>query len=141
LCTEAIESFLDLPDYDCVQDMTTQVAANDPPKLLIAGVSVSVRPEVILRGNDKNGKPTVGAIKLYIGKSNPLTEESASYITTTVHQYVEEQIANGVAVVYQKCSVLDVFAQKCFTAPKSYVRRRRDIEAGCEEIARAWPVA
>jgi hypothetical protein len=140
LCIEAIESFLDFADYECVEGMTAQVASNDPPKLPIAGVSVSVRPELILRGNDKNSKPTVGAVKLYIGKSNPLTDESAAYITTTVHQYIEEQFARGNAVVYQKCSVVDVFAQQCFSAPKSYIRRRRDVEAGCEEIARAWPV-
>jgi hypothetical protein len=36
--------------------------------------------------------------------------------------------------------VIDVFNQEVYAAPRAYRRRQMDIEAACEEIARAWPV-
>ena len=141
-CIEALESMLDIEDFDCLKDMTVHHGHSDPQKMVIAGVSISVRPELILRGTDRTGRPTVGAVKLCIGKSKPLDAESASYLTTLVHKYIEDTVAKSdeIALV-QRCYVLDVFAKECFCAPRSFTRRRQDIEAACQEIARAWPLA
>jgi len=106
--------------------------------LLVAAVQVSVRPDVIIRSTNRSGGQTVGAIKLYFPKTISLSDDAGAYIATTLHQYVNEYFSAYGTADYRRCHVVDVFGQQIFTAPPSFIRRRRDIEAACEEIARAW---
>ena len=62
--------------------MAAEIGQADPRKLTVAGVDISVRPEVVLRGKDRLGNPTVGAVKLYIGKTFPLSDDAAAYVAT-----------------------------------------------------------
>jgi hypothetical protein len=140
LCTEAIESFMDCDNFGFMGDMTVSAGATDQPKLQVANVSISVRPEILLEGSDRTGERIFGAVKLYIGKTIPLTRESGAYVATTLHQYVDEQFGSKGTAGHRKCVVLDVFANELYEAPRAFQRRREDIEAACEEISRAWPV-
>lgn len=138
LCAEAIMAFLGFVDSLSLDGLEPQRGDTCPPKLDIAGVAVSVRPEVLITGKDRKGEPLNGAIKLYISKTTPLTPEAAEYVATTVHQFVSDYRGEAGKTDYRLCYVLDVFNKKVFSAPRSHVRRRADIEAACEEIARAW---
>jgi hypothetical protein len=138
LCIEAIERFMDFESFDFLKGFQAVLGNSDPPKLTVSGVEISVCPEIILRGKGKNGSPIVGGVKLYIGKTIPLKDDSAAYVTTTLHQYVERFFENQGAVSHRHCHVLDIFAGEVYCAPKSYQARRGDISAACEEISRAW---
>jgi hypothetical protein len=138
LCAEAISSFLEFVDGISLEGFELRRGDAAPPKLDIAGVSVSVRPEVLISGNSRKGDRITGAIKLYISKTTPLTGEAGEYVATTVHQFVKDNQLDEGKADFRLCYVVDVFNKKLFSAPRSHVRRRSDIEAACEEIARAW---
>jgi hypothetical protein len=137
LCGEAMSRFLDIADHVDLGGMKAAVGGNDQPRLELAGLEVSVRPEVILRGRNPQGAPTAGAIKLYFSKTIPLSEQGGAYIAAAVHQFVETHIEPGHADP-RYCQVIDVFGGQVFRAPRALVRRRNDLVAACEEIVRAW---
>jgi hypothetical protein len=119
-------------------DFVLKAGPNSAQRLNIAKVEVSVRPEIIIRGTYRKQK-FVGAIKLYIGKTNPLTEDSGEYVSTVLHQYLEEIVAKDDEKVDPKyCFVIDIFREKIYTAPRSHKQRRKDVVAACEEIAVRW---
>ncbi|MEM7532284.1 MAG: hypothetical protein AAF639_08910 [Chloroflexota bacterium] len=140
-CSKALDSFLEFYKPAMIEGYEVEAGDPHPPKLEVAGVQISVRPDLILRGTDRKGNPTVGAIKLYIAKTKPLDEESGLIIATSVHQYIEHVSPEGTKAPLKASMVVDVFAQKIYHAPRSYISRRKDIEAACEEVARAWSTA
>jgi hypothetical protein len=137
LASEALQSFLEMADAIDLDGLSGTVGRNDQPRLSIGGLEVSVRPEVLLSGTDRHGRPTAGALKLYFSKTSPLTEDSAAYIAAAVQAFVEAHLQPAHAEP-RNCRVIDVFGQKVYTAPRASARRRNDLAAACEEIARAW---
>ena len=140
LCAEALERFLDVADQVDLNDQSLTAGGNDQPRLLVGGLEISVRPEVIVRGTNRSGDAAGGALKLYFSKTIPLGQEGGEYVATLVHQYVDTHVTPGQADP-RLCRVIDVFGGRVFTAPRAIARRRRDLWAACEEIARAWDVA
>lgn len=141
LCGEALEAFLNgysgLLTLDGLS-ITPGDQAGD--SILVHGVEISVRPEVILRGRDRRGNALIGAMKIYLSKNNPLGQEAGEYVATVVHRHAEELLkADGETVALKLCLVYDVFARALYTAPRSFQRRRQHIEAACQEIAARWP--
>ncbi|MCG3125575.1 MAG: hypothetical protein CHACPFDD_00400 [Phycisphaerae bacterium] len=139
LCIEALESFLDTVDQLDLRGVTVRPGDSDAPPLLIGGVSVSVRPEIVVTGQNRNGG-TVGCVKLYLSKSFPLNGVAGAYIGAVLTRFAEEYLAGGATGDYRLCVVVDVFGQHVFTAPRAVQRRQADIEAACEEIALLWNV-
>jgi hypothetical protein len=139
LCIEAMQHFLEMNDGIDLEGWTATTGGNDQPRLQVGGLEISVRPEVILRGADRVGEPVGGAIKLYFSKTIPLSQDGGSYIATTLHQFVDAHVESGRADP-RHCRVIDVFAGKVFSASRANIRRRNDLLAACEEIARAWEV-
>jgi hypothetical protein len=137
LCIEALERFLDVAEDIDLSGQTVIAGGNDQPRLQVGGLEVSVRPEVIVRGSSRSGDPACGALKLYFSKTIPLNLDGGEYVATLVHQFVDTHIEPGKAEP-RLCHVLDVFGGQVFTAPRAVARRRRDVWAACEEIARAW---
>lgn len=137
LCVEALERFLDLAGSIDLSGQTATAGCNDQPRLQVGGLEVSVRPEVIVRGTNRSGLSAGGAIKLYFSKTIPLSHEGGEYVATLVHQFADTHIEPGNADS-RLCQVIDIFGGRLFTAPRASARRRRDVWAACEEIARAW---
>jgi hypothetical protein len=137
LASEAMQSFLEIADDIDLAGLQATLGGNIQPRLSIGGLEVSVRPEILLGGTDRQGEPIAGALKLYFSKTNPLTQDSAAYIATAVHAFVEAHMQPAHADP-RHCRVIDVFGRKVFTAPRASARRRNDLAAACEEIARAW---
>lgn len=139
-CIEALEIFYD--NYDEVLNLegrSFKRGKNTAPKLHLEGVEVSIRPELLVFGEDDNEKGTVGAIKLYFGKNSPLDPEMGKYIATSTHQWVEEHLVlDNYEAPYRETGVYDVFSNNFIRAPRSYFRRRRDIQAACDEISMMW---
>lgn len=139
LCAEAIGSFLDYLDVFELDGISLSPLTPSHTHLKLGGISVSVRPELEGCGNLGHGAKSRGVLKLYLGKTFPLNEESGSAIATCLRQYACEMIP-AAEVDHRLCIVFDVFAGAIFQAPKAHKRRMRDIEAACEEVARAWPM-
>jgi hypothetical protein len=100
----------------------------------LGGVELSVRPDLIITGEEP------GAVKLYLGKSSPLTKNavgrigSGTYAAALLHLWAERELGASP----ERCFVLDVLAGKLFTAPEKFVQRRKDAAAACSEISILW---
>jgi hypothetical protein len=105
-------------------------------RLDVSGVSVSIRPEVIISGKMR-GKPFIGAIKIHFSKTNPLDKEAGSFISTLLYQYLIETYPD-MKVRHDFCFSLDVFSSTIITAPKNYARKWAQIKDACEEIKIRW---
>jgi hypothetical protein len=135
---EAIEAFMDLFEQLHLEGCEASLGAAEPPPLEIAGVSINVRPEVLLRGSQRNGQPLCGALKFYFSQTSPLSRTAGHYAATAVFQFVHQFVDPAGAASHRHCQVVDVFAGQIYTAPRFQIRRRQDLEAACEEIARTW---
>ncbi len=110
-----------------------------PPKLVVAGIGVSVRPDVILQSKDGRGQPIFGLLKFHFSKTHQLDAEAGSDVATLLHWYGEEKLSAIYGQCERKlCSVVEVFGQEIYTAPRAVKRRREGLEAACTEIRLWW---
>lgn len=131
---DAIENFLDIADNLNLDGVIAEpVDKFDSSTLEIAGVDVTVRPDIILK--DENTSEIKGAVKLHFSKTAPLTEKSANYVATGLKAYLTKKSPN---IDASKCFVVDVATQTVVSAPRTHIKRMRDIEAACEEIDARW---
>jgi hypothetical protein len=137
---EAIEAFREHYHKLNFRGLTPSRGKDAGAWLRIGGVEVDVRPEIVLGGTVK-GERRAGALKLYFSKSHPLTRAAAEYGAALVKRYCEERLAGGAKVRPQDCSIFEVRTGEIYHAPSSSVRRMKEIEAACEEIALRWPTA
>lgn len=138
LSLDALQSVRDVySQWGLIGSNLSLGAANASP-LFIAGVKISVRPEIISRSVNRKGEKTVGAMKLHLPKSSSPSKKNAEYVCTLLHWFCEEHLVDEGIVDYQLCKLIDVPAGVLFEAPKAYKKRRADIEAACEEIAARW---
>lgn len=138
LCSDAIEKFLDMEDKFSFQGLNLIQADNDLPNMTIKGVEISIKPEFFLSGENKKREKTLGALIIYLSKTNPLNQDSGEYITSLLKHYLEAHFSTNGKVDTKICFVADIFAGEIFAAPSAYKRRQQDIEAACEEISRTW---
>ena len=66
---------------------------------------------------------------------------AAEYGAALVKRYCEERLAGGAKVRPEDCSIFEVRTGEVYHAPASSLRRMKEIEAACEEIALRWPTA
>lgn len=132
---DAIEDFLDVSDVLDISGLTADPCDKNLIAMMkISGVSVSVRPDMVLR--DAKSGSVVGALKLHFSKTNPLSEKSREYVATALRVYLYQE--GYEAVDHGKCLVIDVPTKKLSAAPKAFKRKMSDIEAACEEIEARW---
>ena len=142
-CFKAITSFMrsypvDGLDFGLADPVMVAGAHNASVAIKISGVSVSLRPDVYIRGL-LGSKDVVGLLKLHFSKDNPLSVEAGKYVATLLHLYAEESLASEKVVASRsQCIVLDVRHGALHTAPDCFKVRRQEIEAACEEISQRW---
>jgi hypothetical protein len=139
LCTKALISFLNIAEKVPTNGFTPVEGNNAAPKLHLAGLEISVRPEVLL--TDPQSGAIVGAIKLYLGKTHPLSDAAMNIVSTVLYRYLGEIMSDEAAVTPQNCFVVDVFAGKVVHATKTYKRNMQHVRAACNEIATLWLAA
>lgn len=105
---------------------------------VVEGVTISVRPEVVLAGQYRNSN-CVGGIKIYLSKNDRLGDEGAATIGSMVHLFMEHVAPADHNCNLRHCTVIDVFDRNCTAAPRAVNRRRAEIQAACREIAQRWP--
>lgn len=136
---EAMERFLDMLDDINFGDAEIQHGEHAPQKLTYHGVQISVRPDVILRGQ-KKGKKLIGAVKLHFSKGFQMDADSAGYVSAAVQEYCVRHVAAPDEVVFSEyCQVLDIGSGRIFPGVKSTKSRLKDIEDTCRNIADIWP--
>lgn len=135
---ESMERFLGMLDDFDFGDTVRELGAHSPPKLVFHGVEISVRPDVILRG-EKKGKPLIGAVKMHFSKGYKMNDEVAGYISAAVHEYCERHLVVGEEKVFHEyCQVFDIGSGQVFRGVKAKKARLKDIEDTCKNIADIW---
>lgn len=142
-CWKALVSFMDSYPLDSLSfGLSDAVMVAGPHNasvgMKIGGVSVSLRPDVYIRGL-LGSEDVVGLLKLHFSKDNPLSDEAGKYIATLLHLYAEESLASERVIASRaQCIILDVRHGALHTAPDCFKVRRQEIEAACEEISQRW---
>jgi hypothetical protein len=140
LCAEALQHFLASADELALTNAVASPAGSEFPPMALAGVTINVRPEILLRSADRYGQMHSGLLKLYFSKHTPLNEQSGQYIATVLHMYAEQHLQQKGPVDHRLVRVFDVFAGKVYVAPKAQQRRLGNLEVACAEIAACWDV-
>lgn len=140
LCREALRLIRGIPLADELEGATVRAATSSPHTLSFGRVTVSVRPELVLKFVDGKNRERRGAIKLCFSKTHPLNKDSGEYVGAIVHQHALLG-PDGEAVDHRRVLAVDVFAQRIFTAPKAIKTRLKDVAAACEEISIRWDSA
>lgn len=134
---EALQAVLDSYEQVELDGLKLKQIQNECPKITISGVDISVRPELLMKGRYKE-KGIIGALKIYYSKNDPLSEESASYISAIVGQFIEENFTKKLEMSPKLCQVYDIFAGTVYVAPTAIKKRFRDVQYACQEIALWW---
>jgi hypothetical protein len=127
-------SFAKLPTIGRIMNLPDK-----QPKFFLGGVAVSVRPTNLLVMSQLGKKEKgIGLVKPYLSKAMPLTADASSLHGSLLHWYAEESFAEAGEARTDLCFVIDVFAQKIFSAPDGFSQRRKLLKASCQEIADRW---
>ncbi len=138
LCAKALHSFIKIADAIPVRGLARIKVSDNIPKMNIADVAVSVRPEILL-ARPESPAEIIGAVKLYFSKSTPLHKGPAEFIASIVYRYIAECVSTEALADYKLCFVLDVFSGNIFVAPKSFKNHMKNAQTNCMEIAALWP--
>jgi hypothetical protein len=139
LCVEALRRFrlmsnrLPLTGFNCSKGPT-----NVDMKVLVSGVEVSVLPQILIEGSTRSGKRIVGGVKFSFPKGAPLNETTAGFLSTLVHWHCCEYLSDRGDPNMKICFSVDVPTSNVFTPPKTYKRRRQQIEEACRQISWQW---
>lgn len=137
-CLDALRSFRGLSDS--LANAIANCSATPGPQtwfIELAGVKVSLRPELFLDFEGKNGKRHVGFVKLYFSKTHRLDEHSAAVIGAVICEKAR-QVMPAATISNQHVLVVDVFAGKIYPVPAPQTRLLKEAIAACEEIALFW---
>lgn len=135
---DALEAFLGMLDSINLGGAVPRLGANDAPKLTVRNVSISVRPEIILTAEGRNG-PLIGAMKLHFPRTNSLNDQSAGYISAILQEWCTVHLAEEGQAFGPLCCVSDIGSETFFEGVRATRKRMRDIEEACETIAALWP--
>jgi len=135
----------------CLQRMSNQIgvfdfykAPTEQPKLIIAGVEISVRIDLLVHGNSR-GKIQVGGAILRMTQDDADTNDArdrrrnmGQYVATLAKMQIEQNICIDRELAGRLCMSIDIQHGEVFAAPNAIVRRTNDIENACRFIAAAW---
>ncbi|HEX8361145.1 MAG TPA: hypothetical protein VF613_13615 [Longimicrobium sp.] len=139
LCLDAIAAFEGFDSGLPIGQSAAKRAELRFPKLLRSGVRISVKPDILLAGQDNRGRPYVGAIKLCFSKTRKVEDAEAAYTGAVLHHYMQRYASDQQELPCELCIVVDVFARRAYPAPRAHKQRLSDVRAACEEIAARWP--
>jgi hypothetical protein len=112
--------------------------------LEIAGVKVSIQPELVF-GFEHRNIAKVGAVILNTAKGDDKALDRGNgahrvgdYLSSLVFQVLLAKASKFGAPLNSKCYAVDVFREKVYTAPMSYRKLNKNLEAACEMIASRW---
>ena len=124
---------------------TFRSGPNTQPKLVLSGVDVSVRTDLVvtapLRGQDH-----AGAAILRLTQDDAATDAARSrrremglYVATLIRLHVDQNISTNLPVSNRLCMSVDIQHGEIFQAPDSNTRRTNDLTSACRIIGAVWP--
>lgn len=123
---------------------TFRLAPHSQPKLVIAGVDVSVRADLIVRMPIK-GVEHAGAAVMRFSQDDAETDAAKAkrkdmglYVATLVRKHIDQNMTPNLPVSNRLCLSIDVQHGEVFQAPDSNARRMNDLDAACRFIAAVW---
>lgn len=138
LSLEAMNRFITSLNAFSIPPSKMTLGDSHPNKLDIAGVLISVRPDVIIQSKHKTKGDTAGGLLLSFSKE-PKRNEFGVTAATLVHMYAEQEFSPASYPDPKICFSLDVFGQTLTPTPVSSKARKTNMVAACEEIAVLWP--
>jgi hypothetical protein len=136
---DALQRFVSIQIPSLLKNYDYKVLKNVESKsIVIRGVEVIVSPDLALE-IDIDGKKYLGAVKTHISKGNKFDRKQQTYVASTLHKYLESQVAkNGEIVLPELCISIDVFGEGIVTSPVNITDKIKDIEVICDEIRMMW---
>lgn len=123
---------------------TFRLAPHSQPKVVIAGVEVSVRADLVVRMPIK-GVEHSGAAVMRFTQDDADTEAAKAkrkdmglYVATMVRKHIDQNMLPSLPVSNRLCLSIDVQHGEVFQAPDSNARRVNDLDAACKFIAAVW---
>jgi hypothetical protein len=123
---DALERFLEVADALPTDSVTYVRGPSDPPKLVVAGVAISVRPDFLLHFN-RGSREGIGALKIHYIKDDgkSLKQSGQEYVATLCRQWLAEYGHGGREVIHTRYFSLDLFRSSLVHAPAAYTKRMR----------------
>ena len=135
---DALERFMGMVDDIDLKGSNPSHGTHAPQKLTFYGVSISVRPQVLLKGEGKKG-PVVGALKLHFPRQYSLQDQSAGIVSAVLQEWCKACLPDDGLAQGDMCCVIDVGAKKVFPGVRATAARLKDVESACQNIAALWP--
>lgn len=117
-----------------------------PRRLEIEGVTISVRPSAHIRVSRQRSADLHGAVVIDVAKGiEPKTDDAKAKLkdgmthsAILLHQHVVEIAPEEGKPSPEHCFIFHSYRQERVTAPNTYKKTYRNIEAVCQNIARSW---
>jgi hypothetical protein len=108
--------------------------------LMLHGVKVTFKPQIMLRRITKTNKVKSGALMLRYAKGKPLNPDVANYQSAAIFGYMTTlNEANMAEAEKALCLVLDAQAGVCHGAPTNAIYLFKNMSAACATIGEWWP--
>jgi hypothetical protein len=134
-----------------IQRMANRLAPYDftlaparQPKLILSGVEVSVRADLLLRASVR-GSDQVGAALFRLTQDDAGTDSAVAkrkdmglYVATLARMHVGQNLAGNNTPANRLCMSIDVQHGEIFAAPDASTRRTNDLTNACRFIAALW---
>lgn len=113
-------------------------AGQSQPKLVLAGVEVSVRADLWVYGQSRGEEQIGGAIFRMTQDDGGRRSEMGRYVATLLRMHLDQNNPTNRIPANRLCMAVDVRHGEVFTAPASNARRMNDLEAACRVIHALW---
>ncbi|WP_240993547.1 hypothetical protein [Asaia bogorensis] len=137
----------------CLMGMTNQlggynfaIAPRQQSKVVIEGLEISIRADLLVSGASRLGKPLHGAAVLRMtqgaeteaGKAKRQT--MGQYVAALTRHHAEKHLFGKSDEIASKlCMSIDIQHGEVFTAPTSTTRMMNDVASACQFIVALWP--
>lgn len=115
-----------------------QDAPQSQPKLLLAGVEVSVRSDLLVLGESRGEEQVGGAIFRMTQDDGGRRADMGRYVATILRMHLDQNNPTNRTPANRLCMAVDVRHGEVFAAPTSNTRRMNDLEAACRVIHALW---
>lgn len=136
-----------------IQGMANQLAPyqfvaapQNQPKLMLAGVEISIRADLLVNGSSR-GKSQCGVALLRMTQDDSETEAARAkrrdmglYVATLARLHADS-LGGDREPTHRLCLSIDIQHGEAFAAPTSNARRGSDLESACRFIGAMWPSA
>jgi hypothetical protein len=123
---------------------TFAAAPNEQPRLNLADVEISVRPELLVSAASRTQEQR-GAAVLRLTQDDADSETARTkrrdmglYVATLVRLHVDQNLPGEQPISNRLCMSIDVQHGELFQAPDANTRRMNDVENACRFIAAMW---